>query len=128
MANPTPQPWNPRYIQINLDVSGYRYIWIYPDTSRIYPDVSRIHPDISKYIRDISGYIQIHPNISGYIWDVSGYIWDISGYIWDVSTSGYIWIYLDISGIPRLGGSVWPLKWGKTKQSKCKQTLGTKLR
>jgi hypothetical protein len=30
---------------------------------------------------------------------------DISGYIRDVSTSGYIWIHLDISGIPRLGGS-----------------------
>jgi hypothetical protein len=66
------------------------YIQIYPDTFGIYPD--------------ISGYIQIHPNISGYIRDVSGYIRDISGYIQDVSTSGFMWIHLDISGIPRLGG------------------------
>jgi hypothetical protein len=51
-----PQPWNPGYIQINPDVSGYRYI-------RIYPDISRMYSDISKYI----------------------------------------WIHLDISGIPRLG-------------------------
>jgi hypothetical protein len=99
----TPQPWNPRYIQINLDVSGYRYVRIYLDTSGIYPDVSGIHPDIFRYIRDISGYIRINPNISGYIRDVSGYIRDISGYIPDVSTSGYIWIHLDVWGFQGWG-------------------------
>jgi hypothetical protein len=84
----TPQPWNPRYIQMNLDVSGYRYIRIYPDTSGIYPDVFGIHPNISRYIQDISGYIRIHPNISGYIRDVSGYIRIYLGCI-------YIRIHLD---------------------------------
>jgi hypothetical protein len=98
------QPWNPGYIQINPDVSGCRYI----------PDVSGYIPDVSGYIPDVSGYIRMYSDISGYIPDVSGYIRMYPGYIriyprciWiypDISKSGYIWIYLDISGIPRLGG------------------------
>jgi hypothetical protein len=69
-------------------ISRFRYIRIYLDTSGINPG----------YIRDISRYIRIHP-------DKSGMYPDTSGYIRDISISEYIWIYLDISGIPRLGGS-----------------------
>jgi hypothetical protein len=65
---------------------------------------SRIYPDKSECIQIHPGYIRIYPDTSEYIWDVFGYTRDISGYIRDVSISGYIWIYLDISGIPRLGG------------------------
>jgi hypothetical protein len=76
------------------DISGYiqihsGYIRIYTGYIRIYPDTSGIFPDKSGYIRDVSGYIR-----------------DISRYIWDISISGYVWIYLDISGIPRLGGTL----------------------
>jgi hypothetical protein len=90
----TPQPWNPRYIQINPDVSGYRYIRICIDTSGIYPDLSGIHPDVSRYIWDTSGYIEIH---TGYIRYVYIRI--------HLDLSGYICIYLDISEVPRLGGT-----------------------
>jgi hypothetical protein len=77
----TPQPWNPGYIQINPDVSGY--IRSHPDTYRIYPDIFGIHPDISRYIQDISGCIRIYPDFSEYIWDISECIRDIYGYILD---------------------------------------------
>jgi hypothetical protein len=57
----TPQPWNPKYIQINPDVSGYRF----------FLDVSGFMPDVSVYVPDVSGYIWMYPDISGYIPDVS---------------------------------------------------------
>jgi hypothetical protein len=87
----------------DIDISGYiqihpGYIQMYPRYIQIYPDTSGIYPDISEYIR-------IYPDTSGMYPDISGYIRDVSGYIRDVSTSGYIWIHLDISGIPRLGGN-----------------------
>jgi hypothetical protein len=61
-----PLPWNPGYIQINPDVSGFRYI----------PDVSEYIPDVSGYILDVSRYIRIYPDISRMYLDISGY-WQI---------------------------------------------------
>jgi hypothetical protein len=84
----TLQPWNCRYIQINPDVSRYRYI----------PDVSGYILDVSGYILDISRYIRMYPDISRYIPDVSGYIRMYPGYIPDVSRYIRIHLYPDLSG------------------------------
>jgi hypothetical protein len=64
----------------------------------MYPGYIRIYPDTSGKYPIISGYIRIYP-------DTSGMYPDISGCIRDISITGYVWIYLDIFGIPRLGGS-----------------------
>jgi hypothetical protein len=93
-----PQPWNPGYTQINPDVSGCRYIRIYPDTSGIYPDMSRIHLDISRYIRDISRYIR---DTSGYIRIHPGCIRIHQRYIRIHPGNIYTRIHLDSSGYIR---------------------------
>jgi hypothetical protein len=67
---------------------------------RIYSDVSRfirIYPECIWIFLDVYRYIRIYPKC----------IWIYP----DISISGYIWIYLDICGIPRLGGRfrTWPL-------------------
>jgi hypothetical protein len=99
---------------IHLDTSGY--IWIHPDVSQMYLGCVWIYPGISGCIQIYPGCIRIHPlcirmyldsrmylDIFGCIPDIFGCIPDIFGCIPDIFR--YIWIYLDTSGIPRLGVS-----------------------